>query len=310
MRNLELNDRQGRDPKRWLDYHLFNQLGEELKVLEYIRRDIRFKPLLGPEQLALGLTIRFNKANRPYLPPSKNNRELIGKLDDLGFFEVYCTNKAYDGGFGVYLSQVLLFLKYGIDWVRKGFKMPAEEMEIHHVNSNVLDNRIENLHVVTRTLHCFLTNVQIGQHHCYSEYLQVGKPNNNVYKNNGDILVGNSKGTKIGHLIKLTLDRTMVWVKQNLLYSVRKTQLLTGDGSIWDKTILAVGGFLHKLDTYEPLTDSEEQAVMAITANWLLHRAIPDIKTICKNIKGATKAFIKKVMGKEDSESMWKALTA
>ena len=308
MITYAINNNQSLSPNRWLDYKLFHKLNKLFKSLQYIGRNNNFSPHLTSEQQALGFTIKFTKDNRPYLP-SSSNKVLINQLNTIGFFDVFSTNCANDkDGFGVYLSQVIMFLEYGIEWVRKGFKMPASSMEIHHLNSNVLDNRITNLEVVTKVVHSFITNIQIGQHHVHSVDKQFFSADNKVPTNKGNWLTTyKDVSSRLGQLIKRTLDSTITWLKQNLALSVKKSEVF--HDHLTDIINDICPDFL-KDELYVPLDDSHEKALMALSLNWLIKRTIPDIKTIYKNLKGAASVFMKSLFHKASADDIFKALVA
>lgn len=306
MRTFKINQYQDLSRNRWIDYKQFHSLRRKFKKLQYIGRDNKFNPKLSREQEDLGYVIKFTKSNRPYLP-ANSNRELIKQLGELGFFDIYSTNCASEEkGFGVYVSQVVMFLEYGIEWIRTGFKMPAHLMEIHHCSSNVLDNRLRNLEVVTKTAHCLLTNLQMGQNHSYSPIRDFDRTDNPIPTNKGKWLTSfKDVGSRLGQLIKKTLDMTINWLKQSLALAVKKGKTFSSE---LDKLIADIAPDFLNSEYYVPLDESEEKAVMALSLNWLIGKAIPDIGTIYKNLKGTASVFMKSVFHKADADDIFKAL--
>jgi len=148
----------------WLDYHLFHKLNHQFKELQVIQRDEKLNPFFSPKQKALlkllNLSLTFTSDNRPFIKTC-DNQEFIQVLRDMGFFNVFCTNA---GTFGVQLSQVIMFLEYGIQWVRNGFLMPGHLYNIHHLSQDVCDNRPVNLDVLPVDIHSFITSLQCGKH--------------------------------------------------------------------------------------------------------------------------------------------------
>ena len=305
MRSFSLNQFQNLDPLRWLDYSLFHSLKRQFKPLQYIPRDSNFNPRLTSSQQSLRFIIKFTPSNRPYLP-SQPNRFLISQLASLGFFDVFSTNHAYEPhGFGVYLSQVILFLEYGTLWVRSGFKLPADSMEIHHCSSNVLDNRPSNLEVVTKTVHSFLTHLQIGQPHSYSSFRDFHSPSNPVPTNKGSWLTSfNSVSSRLGQLIKKTLDSTVLWLKLNLSLSVSRSP------DPFDLNPQPSPSFPNLLssDAFYPLDDSYDKYLFSLSLNWLISKSIPDISTIYKNLKGAASTFLRSFFSNIHSLDIFNAL--
>ena len=222
-----------------------------------------------------------NKSNRPYLP-SKSNRPFINQLHKVGFFDVFSTNNAYDdpNSFGVYLSQVVMFLHYGIDWVRKGFKLNADSIEIHHLNSNVCDNRLSNLSIVTKSLHSFLTSLQIGQPRSYCDFVDFSSHDPRILDNKGNSLSGQTASSHVGLLIYNTLHSSHHWFKSIL--SRCAYQLDPNDPL-----------FLPFDDDFLPLDDSPEKSSLTLSFNWLLKRSIPFLPTIHKNLKSTLSSFIR-----------------
>lgn len=147
----------------WLDYSQFNKLSKALAPLEYIERDEFLNPCLNPKQVhvleSLGLTLSFTHDNRPILY-TKDNLDFIQALRNMGFFNVFNTNS---GSYGVQLSQVLMFVNLGIEWIRNGFLMPGNLYNIHHLSQDVCDNRLSNLDVLPVDIHAFVTSLQCGK---------------------------------------------------------------------------------------------------------------------------------------------------
>lgn len=213
------NSQQNNNPKRFLDYSLFNRLKKQFKKLHYIKRNKKdFKPSLSPEQQALGFNISFTSDNRPYLP-SSSNKVLISQLNQLGFFDVFSTNHSCDklNSFGVYLYQVILFFEFGIDWVRRQFKMDSSSMEIHHINSNVCDNQPSNLSVVSAPVHSFISTLQVGSDPLDRKYLSRKAKDFKVFNNEGVLLKGKAARSFLTSLVIQTLKNTKLWLKANIL---------------------------------------------------------------------------------------------
>lgn len=313
---LKENNQQSYNSDRWLDYSLYHKLRRKIKCLYTIERNKDLNPKLSPEQLNLGFFIAFTKSNRPFFP-AKKNKKLIQDLEEIGFFDVFATNHSADDvkkGFGVYLSQVVLFLQYGIEWVRKGFKMPADKMEIHHLSSNVLDNRPMNLEVVTVNLHAFLTNLQMGQHHCYSKKPTYNKFYNDIPTNRGDWLTNfkTSKG-RVTNLINNTLIRTKLWLKLYLLNYVSQNSLNGSNiksPSTFNINNSKLGNTVKLPTSINIWNANEEQQILAVSWNWLTKQCLPDLKTIYKNLKGAASIFFKHAFEKRIAKRVFKALIA
>lgn len=299
MKEYKLNKSQGNNPNRWLDYSLFHSLRDFIKPLLYIPRDDEFLPYLTSIQQSLGLNIRFTKSNRPYLP-SKSNRPFINQLHKVGFFDVFSTNNAFDdhNSFGVYLSQVVMFLHYGIDWVRKGFKLNADSIEIHHINSNVCDNRSSNLSIVTKSLHSFLTSLQIGQPRSYCDYVDFSGHDPRILDNKGNSLSGQAASSHVGLLIYNTLHSSQEWFKSIL--SRCAYQLDPND------PLFSSLPFSH--DEYLPLDSSPEKSTLSLSFNWLLPRSIPFIPTIHKNLKSTLSSFIHSLFSQLDCSFIYHSL--
>lgn len=157
-----LNHYQPLKKHTWLDYSAFHSLKHQLEPLFYIERNNLLEPILSKKQLRilqdLNITLTFTQDNRPFISAT-SNPEFIKTLEGLGFFNVFRTNS---GKFGVQLSQVVMFLELGIEWVRNGFTMEGHLYNIHHLSQDVCDNRLSNLDVLPVDVHSFITSLQVG----------------------------------------------------------------------------------------------------------------------------------------------------
>lgn len=289
------------DPNRYIDYSLFNKLGKKIKSLLYIKRDKNFNPILSPEQQSLGFFITFTQDNRPYFPASKNG-VLMSHLKQLGFFDVFSTNKAGDSNtaFGVYLSQVSLFLEYGINWVRTGFKAPQFLIEIHHLNSNVLDNRLDNLCVVSPSVHSFLSTLQVG--HDPVKRMELGN-DMKVYNNKGNVLEGNDAHSKLGWLVHQTLLRTKLWLKSiitKLQALSPNTPMPSSIPGLDDSTYKELVSNIQELtldELYQASLDtSREHQLLGMSWNWLISVTRLSLNHILDNLHCAASKFLSNML--------------
>jgi hypothetical protein len=87
----------------------------------------------------------------------EDNEELFNALEDLGFFEFHCTNvKKQIIGY----HQAVLYLYNGWKILRYNSQKCAQgKLEVHHFDSNRLNNNIENLWYVTPQQNCLCSSV-------------------------------------------------------------------------------------------------------------------------------------------------------
>jgi hypothetical protein len=85
----------------------------------------------------------------------KENKWIFKQLQKLGCFNFFCNNKGHILG----LSQIISFLDYGWKALANGFTAPSDEIEVHHINSDVTDNSPENLVFLSVQDHQFVSNV-------------------------------------------------------------------------------------------------------------------------------------------------------
>lgn len=87
----------------------------------------------------------------------KENIELKSWLDQSGFFDFNLNNKGYI----VYYHQIVAYFYCGgIHAFKRGMICDSNEIEIHHLNGNTLDNNSNNLVYLHRILHTEITTVQ------------------------------------------------------------------------------------------------------------------------------------------------------
>lgn len=303
-----MNNSQSNNPQRFLDYSLFNYLSRKIQPLLYIKRDNSLNPLLSPEQLALGFTVAFTPDNRPYFPTRKNSY-LISCLKELGFFDVFCTNCAGDdsSAFGVYLSQVSMFLQYGIQWVRSSFKISQHSTEIHHINSNVLDSRTTNMAVVSSTVHSFLSTIQVGKDIVSRPFLSSSIV---IYNPQGVILKGQQALCKLGWLVHQTVLRTKLWLKA-VIYCAQPVSELEHSFGFDTQVIQELNGTRTDLDYIytQSINSSPEQHVLTMSWNWLLKVKVLSLPSILSNLKSAASLFLRGLLGTVDSTLLIQTLS-
>ena len=293
-----MNESQALNPNRYLDYSKFHKIKNKIKPLLLIHRDSNFNPTLTSEQLSLGFSIRFTPDNRPYFPASQN-KTLMQDLKELGFFQVFCTNSAgdKDDAFGVYLSQVSMFFEYGIEWVRASFKLPQDSVELHHLNSNVLDNRVSNVSVVSSTVHSFLSTLQVGKDVVSRPQLS---PSFVIYNNKGDVLKGMKALCKLGWLLHETIRRTKLWLKAVVHLLGTPTQDTTDLDTLssygFDMSVLQqVGSKLDEL-YLSAINSHSSQHTLGMSWNWLLQVKSLSLPSILSNLKCAATQFLRNAL--------------
>lgn len=85
----------------------------------------------------------------------KSQNQLVFKLlQKLGFFTFYPRNR----GFVINRSQVIAFLNFGYKALLNGFTTEDAQVEVHHLNGNVWDDRPENLEYLSKADHCIVSN--------------------------------------------------------------------------------------------------------------------------------------------------------
>lgn len=272
----------------WLDYFQFNKLRVALGPLECITRDALFNPFLSPKQVgvlkSLGLTLSFTSDNRPTLL-AKDNLDFIKILRDMGFFNVFNTNS---GTYKVQLSQVIMFVNLGINWIHNGLVLPGNLYNIHHLNQDVCDNRLINLDVLPVDIHSFITSLQVGKHNIptnlYSkDYLLTIFSKAPLTTKTGGIVQGMTQWiSRLSQVIRMTLIASTSFCVKHMC--VLKQSLSTIPVS---SDLLAMFGLLDDLEgSYEVVP-----GLVGKVGSFLKGKSIPTLTSIQLSIKSWWKTF-------------------
>jgi len=267
----------------------------------------------------LGFVIRFTKDNRPYLP-APHNKELIDDLKDMGFFDVFVSNKAYKpNGFGVYLSQVILFFQYGVNWIRRGFVIEKDIYEIHHINGNVLDNQCSNLYPVHNLIHRLLSKVQSGRY--VVEFFPHKFEHIVAYRKDGKPILKDRINGFIMSLIELTIQRTKEFLSSVIILLEAPPIDFDGDSNDpfnaflkelnllqFEKGAEGFGGWKNL--KYQ-LDKNRDANFLMDTWNWLRDKSLSSIEIVKSRLPGIVKSFLRscKNMENYDSLTLCKQLT-
>lgn len=84
----------------------------------------------------------------------QDNKLLFNSLRKLGCFSFYCDNK----GDIIGVSQVIAFLHHGYKAHANGFTAPRGQVEVHHINGDITDNRPENLIYLSKQDHLMISS--------------------------------------------------------------------------------------------------------------------------------------------------------
>lgn len=103
----------------------------------------------------------------------KENQQLFNTLEDLGFFEFHCTNKQK---VIIGYHQAVLYLHNGWKILRYNSQKCAQgKLEVHHFDSNTLNNDVDNLWYVTPQQNCICSSIvnkkYLGHKHLHSANL-------------------------------------------------------------------------------------------------------------------------------------------
>lgn len=272
----------------WLDYFQFNKLKVALASLEYITRDALLNPCLNPKQIgvlkSLGLTLSFSLDNRPTLLV-KDNLDFIQTLREMGFFNVFNTNS---GTYKVQLSQVIMFVNIGINWIHNGLTLPGDLYNIHHLSQDVCDNRITNLDVLPVDIHSFITSLQVGKHNIptnlYSkDYLLTIFSKAPLTTKTGGIVKGMTQWvSRLSQVIRTTLIASTSFCVKRMC--VLKSSLPT---TLISSNLLTMFGLLDDLEnSYEVVS-----GLIGKVGSFLKGKSIPTLTSIQLNVKSWWKTF-------------------
>lgn len=266
----------------WLDYIKFHELNRRLAPLQFIYRDALLNPVLNTDQKALlesmNLSLSFTQDNRPFFK-SQDNEEFIEVLRDLGFFNIYSTNS---GAYGVQLSQVVMFLEFGIQWVRNGFTMPGHLYNIHHLSQDVCDNRVGNLDVLPVDIHSFVTSLQCGKGNIptnlYSkDYLRSVMSVAPLTTKSGKVVKKDAWVGRLSQVIRSTLVASTA-------FCIERMNVLRQNVEVdMSEDLVVAFGALVQLGTSNGLVTK--------VADFLKGKAIPTLASIQSSVKGWYKDF-------------------
>lgn len=165
------------------------------------------------------------------------------------------------------------------------------------MNSNVLDNRVSNVSVVSSTVHSFLSTLQVGKDVVSRPYLS---PSFVIYNDKGLVLKGMKALCKFGWLVHETIRRTKLWLKAvvHLLGTTSQDtpNLDTLSAYGFDmNTVQQVGRDLDDL-YLSAINSHSSQHTLGMSWNWLLQVKSLSLPSILSNLKCAATQFLRGII--------------
>lgn len=188
-----------------LQYHLReSHLSDKLPAV--VRQALLGHPFIFSRRGRRRLVCRYIRLPRLDTPESQR---LWLILDGYGFFKFYTTN---NGKF-IYLHQIVAFLCCGGREAhqRYGTVAPKGFMECHHFNGNTLDNRPENLVLLSSEDHKIVTRHQRGVSRRIPRHTFHAEPGRRTPFNRQGRRV-NDNSHFLGNIIAITLFCTNEWI--------------------------------------------------------------------------------------------------
>jgi hypothetical protein len=85
----------------------------------------------------------------------RKNESFFQLLDEIGFFQFHVTNSGWIVG----LHQVVAFISYGWKALKNGFIAKKDEIEVHHIDGNISNNKADNLVYLSKQDHVLVSSV-------------------------------------------------------------------------------------------------------------------------------------------------------
>lgn len=124
----------------------------------------------------------------------KDNRLIFNILDSLGCFQFYIGNKNKEI---IGVSQVMAFLHYGWKALLNGFT--AENLEVHHIDGDVLNNEASNIIYLSKQDHLIVSHSTNTE-----SYGRIDKENATPFNRNGKAI--SNPLHYLANVIKMTLE--------------------------------------------------------------------------------------------------------